>query len=283
MKKFLLFISIFLLLSCKKDAKDDLIDKKQDGESSFIIASYNILHDLENIPEHFSWTFRKPLLIDQVKRSKIDILCLQEDRAHQANDIQQGIGYQAVGKAKRILYDGKRFRVKTHGNFYLSETPDKSSIGWDAAVVRECTWALFNDRNTNRDFYVFNTHFDHIGVTARERSAVLVKGRIESIAKGMPAFLTGDLNTGAGTRPILTLSEILTDSRAASKTAPEGPMGTSNGMDPDRDFAVMNRIDYIFVSSKHVTVHRYSVLADLTNNIYPSDHFPVIIEAELKP
>src|SRR5690606_41419680 len=56
---------------------------------------------------------------------------------------------------------------RSQGQFYLSETPDRSSYGWDAAAIRLCNWVLFNDRNTGRNFFVFNAHFDHIGQVAR--------------------------------------------------------------------------------------------------------------------
>ncbi|PRD48828.1 endonuclease/exonuclease/phosphatase family protein [Sphingobacterium haloxyli] len=249
------------------------------GESTFVVASYNILHDTDAIPAHYQWSRRKDLLIKQVVDREIDILCLQEDQANQAADIQRATGLQIVGTSKRILYDGQRFAVRSEGRFYLSETPEKSSYGWDAAVIRLCNWALFNDRNTGRNFFVFNAHFDHIGVEAREKSALLMKERIDFMTNGQPVILTGDMNALPGSMPILTLTRFLNDSRAISETEPEGPIGTYNGMNNDR--AYEGRIDYVFTSS-HFRVNEYAVLQDETDGIFPSDHFPVITKLELK-
>lgn len=283
MKKILysLLLLSYLCVSCEKDNGGPIVEDKPKGEPSFVIASYNILHDTPDIPDHYNWEVRKPLLINQVKEQGIDILCLQEDWENQAIDIQSSLGFQSTGTTKRIMYDGSRFRVKTQGMFWLSPTPDRSSTGWDASGPRQCNWALFNDRNTNRDFYVFNVHFDHIGVVAREHSALLMKDRLQKMTNGIPVFVTGDFNTAPGTPPILTMSSVVTDSRSISASTPQGPIGTFNGMDVERDLNANRRIDYIFVSN-HIKVHDYAVVVSPTNNIYPSDHFPVIIKAELK-
>src|SRR5690606_40259095 len=84
---------------------------------------------------------------------------------------------------------------RSQGQFYLSETPDRSSYGWDAAAIRLCNWVLFNDRNTGRNFFVFNAHFDHIGQVARERSALLMQQRINFLTNGQPVLMTGDMRS----------------------------------------------------------------------------------------
>jgi len=276
------FVLLVGIVSCQKGEPATLENKDDDsepGEPAFIVASYNILHDTEAIPANYQWARRKDLLIKQIIEHDIDILCLQEDQANQAADIQRATGLQMVGTSKRILYDGQRFAVRSEGRFYLSETPEKSSYGWDAAVIRLCNWALFNDRNTGRNFFVFNAHFDHIGVEAREKSALLMKERIEFMAKGQPVIMAGDMNARPGERPIITLTSFLNDSRATSETAPKGPIGTYNGMNNDR--AYEGRIDYVFTSS-HFRVNEYAVLQDETDGIFPSDHFPVITKIEFK-
>ncbi|PRD53858.1 endonuclease/exonuclease/phosphatase family protein [Sphingobacterium gobiense] len=283
MRKYMYWFVLLLgiSISCQKNETVGLEEDKGSpkGEPTFVVASYNILHDTEAISEHYQWSKRKELLIKQVIENEIDILCLQEDQTNQVADIQRATGLQVAGTAKRILYDGKRFSVRSQGRFYLSETPEKSSHGWDAAVIRLCNWALFNDRNTGRNFFVFNAHFDHIGVKAREKSALLMKERIDFMTNGQPVILTGDMNALPGSMPILTLTRFLNDSRAVSETAPEGPIGTYNGMNNDR--AYEGRIDYVFTSS-HFRVREYAVLQDETDGIFPSDHFPVITNVELK-
>ena len=98
------------------------------------------------------------------------------------------------GEYAAIFYRKNRLEVEDSGNFWLSETPEKPSKGWDAACVRICTWALFKDKVTKKHFYVFNLHMDHIGITARREAAKLVISRMESCKKGYPIVLTGDFN-----------------------------------------------------------------------------------------
>lgn len=284
-KYFYLCGFIFLIWlggSCQKGDTvnpGDEDDSQPQGEPTFVVASYNILHDTEDLPDNYKWSVRKDLMIKQVKDNHIDILCLQEDRENQALDIQRATGMQIAGTSKRILYDGKRFSVRSQGQFYLSETPDRSSYGWDAAAIRLCNWVLFNDRNTGRNFFVFNAHFDHIGQVARERSALLMQQRINFLTNGQPVLMTGDMNARPGERPIITLTSFLSDSRSKSETDPQGPIGTYNGRNTQGSFTA--RIDYVFTSS-HFRVKEYAVLQDETGGIFPSDHFPVVTKLELK-
>lgn len=270
------------LLACSKSMTEPDANKSDpplDRTKQFVVASYNILHDSEGIPTYYNWNNRKSLLIEQIKNNQVDILCLQEDWDNQALDIQRALDCQSVGRTKRILYDGNRFGLKAQGMFYLSETPDKSSTGWDASGPRHCNWALFQDRHVEQEFIVFNVHFDHIGRLSRDKSALLMKDKIEFIAQGRPVIVTGDFNTRPGTKPIMTMSSTVKDSRAISKTKPEGPLGTFNGMNLNRQY--QDRIDYVFLSD-HYRVNRYWVAQDATDGIYPSDHFPVLAEVELR-
>ena len=79
--------------------------------------------------------------------------------------------------------------------FWLSPTPGVAgSQGWDAALPRIATWARLRDRQSGRSFVIVNTHFDHMGETARRESARLVVARAQGLADGAPLAVTGDLN-----------------------------------------------------------------------------------------
>lgn len=278
---YLFVVLAWVAAACSKSETGGPADEDDagQGEPTFVVASYNILHDTQDIPDYFKWAKRKDLLTKQVIDNQVDILCIQEDQANQATDIQRATGLQIAGTSKRILYNGKRFLMRSQGQFYLSETPEKSSYGWDAAAIRLCNWVLFNDSHTGRDFFVFNAHFDHIGSVAREQSALLMKQRIDFMTNGQPVIMTGDMNARPGERPIITLTSFLDDSRIVSETEPKGPMGTYNGRNTQGEFT--SRIDYVFTSD-HVRVKEYAVLQDETDGIFPSDHFPVITKLELK-
>ncbi|HKI87617.1 MAG TPA: endonuclease/exonuclease/phosphatase family protein [Draconibacterium sp.] len=168
-----------------------------------------------------------------------------------------------------------------HGTFWLSETPEKPSKGWDAALNRIVTWGKFQSKVTGKQFIVFNTHFDHLGVEARKESAALIRKKIEEMTydNALPAILTGDFNLTPDQEPILLIKKYLSDAREISQEPPYGPAGTFNGF--KWDAPLKERIDYIFVNDK-VKVLKYAILTDSKDQRYPSDHLPVFAKIQLK-
>jgi endonuclease/exonuclease/phosphatase family metal-dependent hydrolase len=169
------------------------------------------------------------------------------------------------------------------GTFWLSETPSvPGSKSWDAAITRICTWAEFEHTQTGEIFYLFNTHYDHIGEEARVESSKLILNKIEEIAGDSPVVLTGDFNATEDSQPYKVLVENAKGESGVNlqdafyKTVHEhhGPTSTWSGFTeivPDR------RIDYIFVNPQ-VTVKQHAILADQWDGRFPSDHLPVLAE-----
>lgn len=251
------------------------------------IATFNIRYD--NPQDGINaWPNRKEWVRDLIDYHDFDIVGIQEALAHQVDFLASGrLDYVGVGRddGKRagefaaLFYDRKRFSRRENGTFWLSETPDVPSKGWDADLNRVCSWAHLSDKSSGgRDFYVFNTHFDHRGQKAREHSAELILAKIKAIAGKKPFFLTGDLNLKPDTVPVQKLAAELRDSRTVTETKPYGPFGTANGFDMNRPLDT--HIDYIFVS-RGVRVLKYAALPDNWELRYPSDHLPVAIRAEV--
>ncbi|MAB48053.1 MAG: endonuclease/exonuclease/phosphatase [Flavobacteriaceae bacterium] len=252
------------------------------------IMTYNIKLDYPKEGKN-SWTNRKPFMVKQIKFYEPDVLGVQEAMPNQMKDLDSlltnysfvGVGRddgKDEGEYSAIFYKKNDLEVVESSTFWLSQTPDKVSMGWDAVCNRVCTYALFQDKKTNKKFWVFNTHFDHVGKEARTKSAVLILDKIKSLNKeGSPVFLTGDFNMDPDHESIDYITQTLKDSKAISEID-FGPEGTFNGFHFDQP--VTRRIDYIFVS-EDVEVNKYAVLSDNWNMQYPSDHLPVLIEAKL--
>jgi len=152
-------------------------------------------------------------------------------------------------------------------------------MGWDAVCNRVCTYALLENKNSGKRFYVFNTHFDHIGVEARKNSANLILKKIKGInSENYPVILMGDFNMEETHESIQLISKYLKDSKNASKSKPFGPLGTFNGFNFHEP--VTRRIDFIFVS-KEISVNKYAVLSDSKDCKYPSDHLAVYVDIEI--
>ncbi len=255
------------------------------------IMTYNIRLDVASDGAN-SWPNRKAFFLSQLQFYAPDIFGIQEALPHQVKDISGGmqgydhvgIGRDGVGKGEssNIFFRKDRFACTNSGTFWLSETPDTISKGWDAALNRVCTYGYFRDKHSGKKFWVFNTHLDHIGEVARTKSIELILSRIATFNKdNAPVIFMGDFNSEPETERVIALKKTMDDSRDVSIEKPFGPIGTFNGFRHDEP--VTRRIDYIFVSKGgNIQVRKYAVLSDAKDLRYPSDHLPVYAEVLLK-
>lgn len=255
------------------------------------VMSYNVRFANETDGEN-SWSLRKDYITNQLKFYEPPIFGVQEAVLEQLEHFKDNLaGYNYVGVGRddgknegefsAIFYDSQLFEILDEGTFWLSETPEKVSVGWDAALPRVCTYANIRNRENGMNFMVFNTHFDHVGERAREESAELILRKIEEInSEGLPVILMGDFNLEPQTESIRMLASIMNDSKEVSTKVSFGPEGTFNGYN---FFEPVNRrIDYIFTSKYNIEVLKYGVLTDSKDLKYPSDHFPVLVELRIK-
>jgi endonuclease/exonuclease/phosphatase family metal-dependent hydrolase len=261
---------------------------KSKKNSSFNIMTYNIRM---NTPDDGvnAWPLRKDNVAGLLKFHQADLFGVQEALLVQMNDLKAslpefdsyGVGRddgKEAGEHMTIFFRKSRFEKLDAGTFWLSPTPDKPGLGWDAACNRTCTWIKFKDKATKKVFYHFNTHFDHRGRTAREESAKLILKFMGEINKdNLPMLLTGDFNSTKEAPPIQAILKVLFDTRDKCITPPYGPIHTSGGFEVK---VLRNTIDYIFINQK-VKVLRHGVLSDSFGLFYPSDHLPVLAEVEI--
>jgi endonuclease/exonuclease/phosphatase family metal-dependent hydrolase len=252
------------------------------------IATFNIRWANPNDSGNL-WTDRLPHVAGLIQFHKIGIVGIQEGLITQVNDMTQALGYSYLGVGRddgkdkgefsAILYDSQQFTVLDQGTFWLSETPDIPSKGWDAALNRICTYGKFKDQ-AGKEFYVFNIHYDHVGQKAREESSKLVVKKAKEINKeNLPALFMGDFNVDSSHPGYLAVvnSGEWKDARLISEIPAYGPQGSFTGFDwetmPDKI------IDHVFVHGT-LKVIRHGILSDNYGKKYPSDHFPAMVEVE---
>jgi endonuclease/exonuclease/phosphatase family metal-dependent hydrolase len=255
------------------------------------IMTYNIRLDIAIDGEN-DWSHRKDFFTSQIQFYEPDIFGIQEATPNQVIDISNalsqynhiGIGREGVGKGEssNIYYKKERFSVSNETTFWLSETPNEISKGWDAACNRVCTFALFKDLKSNKSFWVFNTHLDHIGEVAKTKGIELILSKIEAVnIQKLPVLFMGDFNSEPNENRIIALKKIMNDSRELSVEKPFGPFGTFNNFEYNEP--ATKQIDYIFLSkNSSFIVNKYAVLTDSKNLRFPSDHFPVFVEMSYK-
>jgi endonuclease/exonuclease/phosphatase family metal-dependent hydrolase len=276
MKKLIAFLLLFMAFA-KGNAQD------------VTVLTYNIRLDVASDGEN-RWDNRKETLAAQVQKLSPDFMGVQEALPQQIDYLDENLkGYDYIGVARddgkregefsAIFYNTSKYRVIQQSTFWLSETPDKVSFGWDAKCRRVCTYGLFENLKTKQKIWVFNTHFDHIGTIARLNSAKLILSRIKSLnTNNFPFVLTGDFNLEPESDPIKLITAQINDSRVMAEDI-SGPVATFNGFNVKE--AAKERIDYVFVP-KSIEVIQYKVLQEQKNYRYPSDHFPVYVELKLK-
>lgn len=260
------------------------------SQETIKLMTYNIKLDYpKEGPD--SWTNRKPSFIGLLKFYEPDVMGVQEAMPNQMKDIDSLLtGYDFVGVGRddgkdmgeysAIFYKKNKVKIVESSTFWLSQTPEKVSMGWDAACHRVCTYALFEDAISKEQFWVFNTHFDHIGLEARKNSTVLILDKIKQITgNDKPVFLMGDFNMEPESENIQMIKTQLDDSKEIAIIEPFGPSGTFNNFEFDKPVTI--KIDYIFVSKKNISINKYGVLSDNKDLKYPSDHLPIYIEAKL--
>jgi endonuclease/exonuclease/phosphatase family metal-dependent hydrolase len=255
------------------------------------IISFNIRFNTPNDGEN-AWPNRVEMVTGLLRFHDADIFGLQEALHGQIKEVKNELpGYDWFGVGRDdgkkggefspVFYNKSKFKLKDHGTFWLSETPEEPSTGWDAALNRIVTWGIFKSKETGKEFMVFNTHFDHVGVEARKNSATLIRQKIEKmVPAGTPVILTGDFNLTPDQEPIIMLKEYLDDSRDVTKEPPYGPYGTYNGFNINADLT-SRRIDYIFVKGD-IKVLKYAALSEIKDQRFPSDHLPVFAKVKLR-
>lgn len=292
MKTFISTLAVVLILvlaACSSPASDK-VGGQEKKTALITVSSFNIRMDTPGDGVN-AWPNRKELVKALVRFHDFDIFGIQEGFRHQLDDLCELTQYACIGEGRdgndegehsAILYKKERFELLDHGDFWFSETPDSIGLGWDATCCnRICSWGKFRDGETGKEFYLFNSHFDHEGVVARRESAKLLLAKIREIAGSAPVFATGDYNATPDSEPvqILQTDGLLKNSYDVTEQPPYGTPGTYHGYHMDRE--ALNRIDHIFVTDG-IRVLKYGTLNEIPNGKYPSDHFPIMIKAELE-
>lgn len=258
------------------------------------VMSYNIRYDNPSDSLN-NWKYRKDVAIEMIKKINPDIVGTQEVLSNQLKDLKDNLpSYNAVGVGRvdgitegeysALFYKKDKFTELESGNFWLSETPEvPGSKGWDAACERIATWAFLEDNNTKHRFFAINTHLDHVGEVSRINAVQLIMDKAKAIAGEFPLILTGDFNAG----PTSNVYKYVTDSRHPFYLLDVNAIAAngSNEQGTFHDFgripqAERERIDYIFVSQE-VKADSYQVIEDKINDIYLSDHNPIVAKVIL--
>lgn len=253
----------------------------------FTVGSYNLRYDNPNDTGNL-WADRAPVIVGLLRFHDFDVLGTQEGLKNQLDDIAKALpAYTYYGAGRddgkdkgehaAIFFKKDKYKLLKKGDFWLSETPEKPSLGWDATCCnRICSWVYLQDVNTKKKFYFFNVHYDHQGVQARRESSKLILARIKEIAGKEPAILTGDFNGGHDSEWYQTVA----NSGLLKDTYKEVEYPYANNAsfnDFGNQVTRKDIIDHVFITNDF-NVSKWGILTDTYHGKYPSDHFPILVE-----
>lgn len=260
-----------------------------DSSADVRVMSFNIRFGTANDGENH-WDKRKERVAETIQAYQPDLLGTQETLGFQRDFLAEKLpGYAVLGVGRddgkdkgemmAVYYKKDRFEELASGHFWLSETPDKAgSKSWDSSLPRMVTWVKLRDKKAPdaQPIVFINTHFDHIGKTARVESSKLLRRKIEGLGKGCSVIVTGDFNSGEASPPYEALfgddSPVVDSYRVKHPERKPDVEGTFNRFTSTSTSGA--RIDWIGVS-RDWQILEAGIDRTATDGRTPSDHYPI--------
>lgn len=247
------------------------------------LLSFNIRYQNDMDTADLSWDARKDAAVRLIEDINPDIIGFQEPKLPQVLFLTESLpqyGHVETGRDEGVKPDGgehlmimfnkDRYQMSDSGHFWMSETPDSVSFGWDAMCRRVTVWVKLEDRRSGKSFYFFDTHFDHKGKKAREQEAILLAEKMKEIAgDNSSVFVCGDFNMESDHVSMLPVRQWMKEAREEAPDADKE--STFNGFGMDRRNL---KIDHVFF--RNADALSYDIIRDGYGVRYVSDHYPVL-------
>ncbi len=232
------------------------------------------------------WLNRKDAVMQYINNSGADVICLQEVRKSQSEDITAALSSTYKGEYKgrenianpeglMTLYNAEKYELVSKELFWLSDTPDVASKGWGANYYRICLVLTLKEKAGGNLLNVFNVHLDHQVEEARVNGLKLVMERMNG--KQGHSIVAGDFNTTSASGCYNIIANVMTDTSTTQgakvfSTCQEFGAGAGNQNG--------SPIDFIFVDKENTALKSYRICNDTftdqngTTRNY-SDHYAV--------
>lgn len=272
----ILIFYVILICNCAGQVAQPTLD----------VMSFNIRYGTADDGDN-SWQYRNKQLIELVERSSPDLIGFQEVLKFQLDELMVALPeYSMIGVSREgnwedefsaIFYKKSILSPKKSNTYWLSDTPEVPSKGWGNDIMRIVTWAEFKHIPSDRSFYFFNAHFDHISQPSRLKGAHQLIETINNRDHPYPVIITGDFNAGEENEAIKVIQAAGFTDTFRVLHPDETTVGTFNSFTGENDG---DKIDYVFVGN-NVDISNATIDRSNIDGRYPSDHYPVTATLKL--
>jgi endonuclease/exonuclease/phosphatase family metal-dependent hydrolase len=258
-------------------------------EADLTVASFNI-HYLSLRRDVLPWDERRDAVQAVLAELDADLIAFQEmetfggghssDRNIQLDFVLDAFPrYRAAAvgdpdiypSTQPVLYDPDVLTPVEQGFFFFSPTPDLIySRPWRGRYPAFASWVRFRHNTTDKQFHLFNVHFDASTPSDRLRSADLTIDRVADIAGEDAVIVLGDFNA-----PLLfpTMRRFI---RAGFRHS--GFRRSTFHF--NRGLRLFPAIDHILVRGPVDSAHG-EIIRSRYQGVFPSDHYPIRTEIDL--
>lgn len=227
---------------------------------------------------------RAPRLAQTILPCDADLIGIQEFRPKWEAHFEKYFGedYELFNKYRDdtrfesapILWKKDKFECIDKGYFWLSDTPEVMSAGWDTlGHNRICEYAILLHKESGKKFNFINTHYG-FGDDCQVKSSALIAKKAKELSD-LPTFVTGDFNMNPGSEGYKEIVKYFTDSNAVTT---KDTRITYHGYEPEKH--VHAHIDYCFVGEGVTPTYR-ELLDKTFDGKFPSDHYGVFVKLEI--
>ena len=228
---------------------------------------------------------RSPRLYKVIEPYEADVIGIQEYTPLWESEIERlfGQNYEIFNKYRTssgwiesapILWKKDRFECVKKGYFWLSDTPEVESAGWDEMKHnRICIYAILSDKQSGESFVFMNTHLG-FGNECQKKSVALICDYAKKISS-LPTFITGDFNMTPDSEAYTDITKEMKDANALTVN---DMRSTFHGYAPKQHINM--HIDYCFIDSKTTAIDS-KIIDELVDGKFPSDHYGLYTELEI--
>lgn len=267
-------------------------------QESLRIMSFNLRYNLEEN----EGVARVDALVTEINAYAPDVLGVQEDTPEWSDYLDSKLkGYTAhrgdvsmlkpVDERVALFYRTEKFCKLDEGSKWLSNTPDVRSRFLESGTKRKMNYVVLERKSDGARFCYANTHLENGGVetpiyqereTARIKQIKVLLGILNEIGKAyhaIPVIITGDFNVTASSSVYSTVLEHgFWDARLAADETTDHWTFNHGYADHSRFGEPAAILDFCFVTQNRFRVLKYQVPTEQYLGMYPSDHFPIVVD-----